>query len=117
MAANSDSQKPDQPTDLPADYMHPVSTRLFGWVAHPRIGSRILITVLSISLLLLVTDIFVHRHEYLTVSESFGFYGFWGFGAFTFVVLMGWPLGKLLRRSEDFYDEADTRPRTPERGK
>ena len=117
MAANSDSHQSDQTTDLPADYIHPAAARLFGWVAHPNIGSRILIVVLSISLLLLLTDIFVHRHEYLTVSEGFGFYGFWGFGAFTFVVPMGWPLGKLLRRSEDFYNEADTRPRTLERGK
>jgi hypothetical protein len=33
-----------------------------------------------------------------------GFYALFGFLAFGVAVLSGWPLGKLLRRREDYYE-------------
>ena len=38
-----------------------------------------------------------------------GFYGLFGFGAFSLAVLSGWPLGRLLRRPERYYDNAESR--------
>ena len=35
-----------------------------------------------------------------------GFQGVFGFLAFGLAVLSGWPLGKMLRRPEDYYDTA-----------
>mgnify|MGYP004068077959 FL=1 len=47
------------------------------------------------------------RHAYFSIDGTTGFNGLWGFGAFTLVVLAGWPLGRLLRRSEDYYDDEE----------
>lgn len=89
---------------------HPAARALFGWVEAKSTPTFILVGVIALSVLLFVIDIFVDRHEYLHFAESLGFYGLWGFGGFALAVLSGWPLGRLLRRDEDYYGEADTRP-------
>ncbi len=89
------------------DDMHPVSKALFGWVETPGIG-RVLFWIMAvISLILMLLDFASDRYSYFTIEKVRGFYGFLGFSAFTFVVLTGWPLGKLLRRDENYYDDAD----------
>lgn len=93
-----------------ADDIHPVSKILFGWVENKRTPLALLVLVIVICVGLFVVDVFHHRHEYLHFAEATGFYALWGFGAFALAVLSGWPLGKLLRRSEDYYGEADTVP-------
>ena len=92
------------------DDMHPVSRLLFGWVDSPRTPFFLLVLVVLISVVLIVADLVVGRHDYFHFAESTGFYALWGFGAFALAVLSGWPLGKLLRRDEDYYGEADTTP-------
>ena len=63
---------------------------------------------------MIVIDLGVNRHEYLDFANATGFYAIWGFAAFAIAVLSGWPLGKLLRRDEDYYGEADTTPQDVE---
>lgn len=105
--------KPESDAPPPSDKnIHPISKLLFGWVESPRTPLLLLLIVALISASLIVADLFVDRHEYkyTAFAESTGFYGFWGFTAFALAVLSGWPLGKLLRRDEDYYGEADTTP-------
>lgn len=103
--------KPDQDAPKPNDDdMHPTSKLLFGWVSSPRTPLILLILVVVISIGLVVFDLTVDRHEYLDFANANGFYAIWGFAAFALAVLSGWPLGKLLRRDEDYYGEADTTP-------
>ena len=103
--------KPDQDAPKPNDDdMHPTSKLLFGWVSSPRTPLILLILVVVISIGLVVFDLAVNRHEYLDFANANGFYAIWGFAAFALAVLSGWPLGKLLRRDEDYYGEADTTP-------
>lgn len=94
--------------------IHPVAKLLFGWVESPRTPSLLLFAVIAICAFLIGADLVVHRHEYIELAGITGFYGLWGFGAFAFAVLSGWPLGKLLRRSEDYYGEAETTPKDVE---
>ncbi|MEL6324895.1 MAG: hypothetical protein AAGJ29_01650 [Pseudomonadota bacterium] len=92
------------------DDQHPISQALFGWVSHPMTGRIIFWGLAGLSLLLLLADLVVHRHTKVDIEKITGAYGLYGFLAFGFVVLMGWPLGTLLRRGENFYgdqDEAD----------
>ncbi|MEX1250970.1 MAG: hypothetical protein WEA77_07235, partial [Hyphomonas sp.] len=63
-----------------------------------------------LSIILVLADLVIHRHEYLHFAESTGFFGLWGFVSFSFVVLMGWPLGRLLRRDENYYGDAGGPP-------
>ncbi|MHA7856696.1 MAG: hypothetical protein ACX94D_01320 [Henriciella sp.] len=107
--------KPEQ--DLPQpndDDMHPMSRVLFGWVSAPRTPMILLVLTVVIALGLVLVDFAVNRHEYLDFANANGFYALWGFAAFALAVLSGWPLGKLLRRDEDYYGEADTTPQDVE---
>ncbi|MEC7288636.1 MAG: hypothetical protein VXW22_00855 [Pseudomonadota bacterium] len=102
-----ESDEPMQPSD---ENMHPMSKLLFGWVEAPRTPFLLLVIVVAISAVLIVADLAINRHDYLDFANATGFYAFWGFAAFAIAVLSGWPLGKLLRRDEDYYGEADTKP-------
>ncbi len=107
--------KPDQDDGLPDDStMHPMSKLLFGWVSSPRTPLIFLILVVVICFVLVVIDVSLNRHDYFSFANANGFYAIWGFLAFALAVLSGWPLGKLLRRDEDYYGEADTTPQDVE---
>lgn len=108
--------EPGQDPILPGDTgdMHPVSRLLFGWVESPRTPIILLILVILLAIGLVVVDLGIHRHEYLEFANATGFYAMWGFGSFALAVLSGWPLGKLLRRDEDYYGEAETTPQDVE---
>lgn len=93
-------------TDQPDD-MHPVSRMLFGWVEAKNTGRYIFWGIAALSAILLIIDLFVHRHSYNGVESLLGLYGWYGFLAFSLVVLAGWPLGKLLRRPENYYGDED----------
>ncbi|MEP1143182.1 MAG: hypothetical protein ABJH52_05645 [Henriciella sp.] len=108
--------KPEEDAIAPNDdNMHPMSRLLFGWVSSPLTPLIILIAVIVISVGLVLFDFAVDRHEYVDMANANGFYALWGFAAFGLAVLSGWPLGKLLRRDEDYYGEADTTPHDVER--
>ena len=107
--------KPEQDLPPPSDHdMHPMSRLLFGWVSSPRTPMILLVLTVVIALALVLIDFAVNRHEYLDFANANGFYAIWGFAAFALAVLSGWPLGKLLRRDEDYYGEADTTPQDVE---
>ncbi len=96
------------------DQIHPLSKFLFGWVEAPKTPLLLLILVITICGGLVAFDLILDRHEYIHLADITGFYAMWGFGGFALAVLSGWPLGKLLRRDEDYYGEADTTPRDVE---
>jgi len=90
--------------------VHPMSKVLFGWTETKGIGAILFWIFAGLSLLLVAADLVVDRHEKISFANSVGFYGIWGFLAFSFVVLMGWPLGQLLRRDENYYGDAGGPP-------
>ena len=107
--------KPEDDAAKPSDEnMHPLSRLLFGWVSSSRTPLILLILGILICVGLVVFDLAVNRHEYLDFANANGFYAIWGFAAFGLAVLSGWPLGKLLRRDEDYYGEAETTPQDVE---
>lgn len=107
--------KPEEDLLAPNDDdMHPMSRLLFGWVSSPRTPLILLVLTIVIAVGLVLIDFVVNRHEYLDFANANGFYAIWGFAAFALAVLSGWPLGKLLRRGEDYYGEADTVPQDVE---
>ena len=90
--------------------IHPMSKVLFGWTEIKGIGALLFWLMAGLSLVLVLADLVVHRHEEIHFASSIGFYGLWGFLSFSFVVLMGWPLGRLLRRDENYYGDAGGPP-------
>lgn len=81
---------------------------LFGWT-EAKATPLIIFIVLGISgLALALVDLAHIRHDGFVIENTIGFYALAGFAAFAFAVLSGWPLGKALRRDENFYgDDAD----------
>lgn len=105
--------KVDEPASpIAPDEMHPVSRLLFGWVSAKATPSIFLWGTVIIAMGLVVVDYVMNRHDYMDFANFNGFYAFWGFAAFSIAVLSGWPLGKLLRRGEDYYGEGDDTPKT-----
>jgi hypothetical protein len=90
--------------------VHPMARVLFGWTEAKNIGAILFWVMAGLSLALVAADLLIARHEKIAFANSVGFYGIWGFLAFSFVVLMGWPLGKLLRRDENYYGDAGGPP-------
>ncbi len=103
--------KPESPASTPdVSETHPMAKILFGWVEAPKTPLILLMLVILTSAALIVLDVLVMRNEYVGFANADWFYGLWGFGAFALAVLSGWPLGRLLRRDEDYYGEADITP-------
>ncbi|MEM0985920.1 MAG: hypothetical protein AAGJ32_06720 [Pseudomonadota bacterium] len=99
----SESPRSDRPD-------HPAAKALFGWVEAKSTPNILLVGTIVIAIVLFAIDLRLERHEYLDFANSIFFYGIWGFLAFGLAVLSGWPLGRLLRRDEDYYGEAETQP-------
>ena len=77
------------------DGVHPVAKILFGWTEAKVAGTAIFWGIGLLSAFLIVIDLAFDRHEYIHMAGATGFYAIWGFASFAFVVLMGWPLGRL----------------------
>ncbi|MEM7005177.1 MAG: hypothetical protein AAGF33_02905 [Pseudomonadota bacterium] len=97
----------DHDTEDVIDSSDPVSIGLFGWVEAKATGSLIFWGLAALSVILLAADVVVDRHYKEDIEGITGFYALYGFAAFSSVVLMGWPLGRLLRRNENFYGDTD----------
>jgi len=95
------------PEDLRAK-TDPLAKALFGWVEMKNAGQLIFWGLASLSVVLIAIDLVVERHYKEEIESVTGFYALYGFFSFAFVVLMGWPLGRLLRRHVNFYgDDTD----------
>ncbi|MCK5498189.1 MAG: hypothetical protein KAI77_03260 [Gammaproteobacteria bacterium] len=55
--------------------------------------------------LLLITDIFYHRHVIHSLEDIFGFYTLYGFVACVALVRIATYMRKVIMRDEDYYDD------------
>ena len=75
------------------------------WLDNPANIEKIWRSVCVVCGLLLGADLFYAKHSRFAYEEIIGFYAFFGFVAFCFVVLAGKRLRTVLMRGEDYYDE------------
>ena len=59
---------------------------------------------LAVSIVLLLLDLLIHRHDLFSWEGWFGFYGFYGFVACVALVFAAKFLRKFVMRPEDYYD-------------
>ena len=83
---------------------HPLSVLLFSWMR-----GKAFVRVLAVVLVLaglgsIGLEVWLSYKPVKDITSMPGFYALFGFLAFGGAVLSGWPLGKLLRRREDYYD-------------
>jgi len=53
---------------------------------------------------LMLADFFYHKHIVFSPEGWFGFYAFFGFISYSFIVLAGWIWRRVVMRKEDYYD-------------
>ncbi|MEM8935359.1 MAG: hypothetical protein AAGC77_03020 [Pseudomonadota bacterium] len=70
-------------------------------------GTRTAIWIILIALCagFAIAGFVIDLHGYFPIEEFGVFYGLFGFGVFSFIVLVGQHLRKILMRPEDYYDE------------
>jgi hypothetical protein len=101
------TQQPPQPNESPQlgePGEHPLSILLFSWMRSALFFRLFMAVLAGVCALLVAIDVVFVRRSYDSLESLPGFFGVFGFLAFAFAVLSGWPLGKLLRRPEDYYD-------------
>lgn len=87
------------------ELVHPAA-RPFLWLDAKWLKSSMLWILLVLALGFAAIDLFHHRHEYVHLAETPGFYALWGFGSFVLAVMVGWfVIRGLLGREEDYWDE------------
>jgi uncharacterized membrane protein AbrB (regulator of aidB expression) len=54
-----------------------------------------------------VYDGFYQKHEKVEIANAFGFYAYYGFVCFTFIIFAALALRKIIKRREDYYGDQD----------
>jgi hypothetical protein len=75
------------------------------WLDEPRNINLIVWALYAICALLLLADVFVHKHGPYAIEHKFGFYGIFGFLGCVALVLAARALRVVLMRPENYYDE------------
>jgi hypothetical protein len=83
---------------------HPLSILLFSWMRGKMFLRVFAILLGLIGVGAIGLEILFLAKPIKDVTTVPGFYAAFGFLAFAIAVLSGWPLGKLLRRREDYYE-------------
>jgi hypothetical protein len=96
--------QPKEASQLGEPGEHPLSVLLFSWM-RSKLAFRIIMALLAtLGAVLIALEAVLSNRPVTNILTVPGFYGIFGFLAFGIAVLSGWPLGKLLRRPEDYYD-------------
>jgi hypothetical protein len=102
-----ETPEPHGPPRLGEPGEHPVSVLLFSWMRTTLFFRLLMGALAGFGVLLIAFEAvtLVDRPGLIYGLEDLpGFFGIFGLLAFSFAVLSGWPLGRLLRRPEDYYD-------------
>ena len=83
---------------------HPLSVLLFSWMRGKLFVRVLAIVLVLVGLASIGLEVWLSYKPIKDITSMPGVYALFGFLAFGGAVLSGWPLGKLLRRREDYYD-------------
>jgi len=75
-----------------------------GWLARPDMLKRLEYGLVAACILGLAAELLVTKHGKFAIANLFGFYAICGFASCMVLALVAKPLGRLLMRSEDYYD-------------
>ncbi len=87
--------------------IHPLSKRLL-FLDSPRFKRRMLWVLLALVMVATAAGFAIERHPHFWFEERFApFHAVFGFVAFSFAVICGWPLRHLVGRPENYYSPND----------
>ena len=77
---------------------------------------RVLRVLYILCALLLLADVVIHRHTYLSIEKLWGFYPLYGFvGCVVLVIVAKW-MRTFLMRDEDYYEKDEEQISAPPKG-
>lgn len=103
---DKDKKPPIEAPQLGEPGEHPLSVLIFSWMRSLLFFRVLMAGLAGLGAFLIALDFVIVRRSYLSLENLPGFFGVFGFIAFGIAVLSGWPLGRLMRRHEDYYDTA-----------
>ncbi|HOY79573.1 MAG TPA: hypothetical protein PLN33_17280 [Hyphomonadaceae bacterium] len=83
---------------------HPLSVLLFSWMRSKFFFRVAMALLAAFGAVLVALEIALSGKAVTSLANMPGFFGIVGFAGFGIAVLSGWPLGRLMRRPEDYYD-------------
>lgn len=98
------SEESEQPVELGEPGEHPLSVLLFSWMRGKMFKRVFAVGLVLAGAGLIGYEVWAMHRPPRDITAAPGFHAAFGFLAFALAVLSGWPLGRLLRRSEDYYD-------------
>lgn len=99
---SEDERKP--PRQLGESGEHPLSVLLFSWMRSKLFFRVLMAGLAALGAVLIALEVLLSNKPIASIQNIPGFFGVFGFLAFGLAVLSGWPLGKLMRRPEDYYE-------------
>lgn len=85
--------------------MHSESPKDPSWADHPQTSQRILYGLIAACAVVFLSDLLYHKHAHFSFEQVLGFHGLFGFAAYVTIVNSAKVLRRLVKRSEDYYDE------------
>ena len=85
----------------------PALGRALLFLDKPQNVTRIVYGLYAICALLVIADLFYHKHPYFEVEHMFGFYGWYGFVMCALLVICAKGMRVVLMRREDYYSPKD----------
>lgn len=74
------------------------------WLDRPANVNKLILALVAICALLVLVDLFYHKHVHFGFEHWFGFFAWFGFGMCVALVLIAKELRKILKRPENYYD-------------
>lgn len=93
-----------EPVQLGEPGEHPLSVLLFSWMRGKFFFRVVMALLAALGAVLIALEIVLSGKTVTSLANVPGFFGIVGFVGFGITVLSGWPLGRLMRRPEDYYD-------------
>ena len=93
----------NKPNDNPANY--PRLGRMMMWVDKPGSANKVFWALAIACVLLFLADFTYDKHGHFHIEEIPGFYGIFGFVAFTALILAAKTLRILIKRPEGYYGD------------
>ena len=75
------------------------------WLVRAKTIKMLWLMFIAILTLTIVSELFIHKHEYFGIDGSFGFFGQYGLITCVGMVIAAKLLGYFLKRKEDYYDD------------
>lgn len=85
----------------------PMLGRLFGWTDKPKAVSGLVYAIYAVCAALFLAEFFYHKHVYLPIEETPGFYPLFGLLICGALVVCAKAVQYLLARGEDYYAPYD----------